>query len=123
MTAQGSAHSRLRRALDNGASSLVVRALALEAGRLELDDALAVCLVLLKEEPDAYWRWAARWAGRFVCEAKADVDEAAFVLAALGALRGRARVPAARALEDVCERSGQTRSAAVLERWLANREL
>ena len=45
------------------------------------------------------------------------------MLAALGALRGRAHIPAARALEDVCERSGQTRSAAVLERWLANREL
>jgi len=54
VTAQGSAHSRLRGALDDGASSFVVRALALEAGRLEFDDALAVCLVLVKEEPDAY---------------------------------------------------------------------
>ena len=52
MTAQGSAHSRLHRALDHGASALVVRALALEAGRLELDDALAVCLVLLEGEPE-----------------------------------------------------------------------
>ena len=52
MTAQGSAHSRLRRALDHGASALVVRALALEAGRLELHDALAVCLVLLEGEPE-----------------------------------------------------------------------
>ncbi len=123
MTAQGSAHSRLRRALENGASGLVVRALALEAGRLDLDDALAVCLVLLEEEPDRYGPWAARWAGRFVCETKADVDEGAFVLAALGALRGRARVPAARALEELCELGGQARSGAVLERWLANREL
>jgi len=80
MTAQGSAHSRLRRALDHGASALVVRALALEAGRLELHDALAVCLVLLEGEPERYGAWAARWASRFVHEAAgADVDEAALV--------------------------------------------
>ncbi len=68
MTAQGSAHSRLRRALDHGASALVVRALALEAGRLELHDALAVCLVVLEGEPERYGAWAARWASRFVHE-------------------------------------------------------
>ena len=77
MTAQGSAHSRLRRALDHGASALVVRALALEAGRLELHDALAVCLVLLEGEPERYGAWAARWASRFVHEAAgAELDEA-----------------------------------------------
>ncbi len=122
MTAQGSAHSRLRRALDHGASALVVRALALEAGRLELHDALAVCLVLLEGEPERYGAWAARWASRFVHEAAgADVDEAALVLSALIALRGRARLAAARALEELCELGGQQRSAAVLERWLVDR--
>jgi len=36
--------------------------------------------------------------------------------------RGRVaatRLPAARALEEFCELDGQSRSAAVLERWLA----
>ena len=99
-----------------------MRALALEAGRLELHDALAVCLVLLEQEPERYGTWAARWAARFVAEAAdADVDEAAFVLAALIALRGRTRLAAARAFEELCELGGQERSAAVLGRWLADR--
>ena len=123
MTAQCSAHSRPRRALDQGASALVVRALALDAGRLELHDALAVCLVLLEGEPERYGARAARWAARFIHEAVADVDEAAFVLAALIALRGRAHLAAARALEELCELGGQKRSAAVLGRWLADRAL
>ena len=42
-------------------------------------------------------------------------------LAALIALRGRARLAAARALEELCELGGQQRSAAVLERWLVDR--
>jgi len=45
------------------------------------------------------------------------------VLAALIALRGRARLAAARALEELCELGGQERSAAVLERWLIDRAL
>jgi len=53
---------------------------------------------------------------RFLClivheTAGADVDEAAFVLAALIALRGR--------VEELCELGGQKRSAAVLGRWRA----
>ncbi|MDQ3091914.1 MAG: hypothetical protein M3R46_09725 [Actinomycetota bacterium] len=48
--------------------------------------------MLLEGEPERYGAWAARWAARFVHEAAgADVDEAAFVLAALIALRGRSR--------------------------------
>ena len=81
-----------------------------------------LCLVLLEGEPERYGAWAARWASRFVHEAAgADVDEAALVLAALIALRGRARLAAARALEELCELGGQQRSAAVLERWLVDR--
>ena len=68
--------------------------------------------MLLEGEPERYGAWAARWAARFVHEAAgADVDEAAFVLAALIALRGRARPAAARALEELCELGGQKRSA------------
>lgn len=52
-----------------------------------------------------------------------DLEQSAFALAALAAMRGRARLPAARALEELCELGGQRRSAAVLERWLAKREL
>ena len=43
------------------------------------------------------------------------------MLAALIALRGRARPAAARALEELCELAEQKRSAAVLGRWLADR--
>ena len=46
----------------------------------------------LEREPERYGAWAARWASRFVHEA--DVDEAALVLAALIALRARARLAA-----------------------------
>ena len=66
MAAQGSAHSRLRRALGRKRAR---RACAREAGRLELHDALAVCVVLLEGEPGRYGAWAARWASRFVHEA------------------------------------------------------
>lgn len=93
-------------------------------GGLGLDEALAVCLVLLEQEPEHYARWAARWGSRFVREADGlDLEQSAFALAALGAMRGRARIPAARALEELCELGGQERCAAVLERWLVEREL
>ena len=73
---------------------------------------------------ERYGAWAARWASRFVHEAPgAELDEAALVLSALIALRGRARLAAARALEELCELGGQQRSAAVLERWLVDRAL
>ena len=113
MTAQGSAHSRLRRALDHGASALVVRALALEAGRLELHDALAVCLVLLEGEPERYGAWAARWASRFVHEAAgAELDEVALVLAALIALRGRASPRRGRSRSSVSSAASNERRGA-----------
>ena len=61
---------------------------------------------------ERYGAWAARWASRFVHEAAgAELDEAALVLSALIALRGRARLAAARALEELCELGGQERSA------------
>ena len=67
MTSQGSPHTRLRRAITTG-NPLLVRAAAAELPHVALEDALAICLVLLDSEPEAYEPSAVRWAGRFLVE-------------------------------------------------------
>ena len=69
MTSDGSAYARFRRALETGNELLVVTA-ARELPRIELEDALRICLVLRDGEPERYERAAVRWLGRFALEAR-----------------------------------------------------
>lgn len=61
-----------------------VQQLARSVGRVKLDDALRVCLLMREGQPDLYERAAVRWLGRFALEARGvtidDVQDAARLL-------------------------------------------
>jgi hypothetical protein len=67
-TSEGSAYSIFRRALERGSLVGVRAAVANLPGPPPLDDALAICLLLLNQEPDRYERAAVRWLGRLLLE-------------------------------------------------------
>jgi hypothetical protein len=64
---RGGPYARFRRALETGNLTLV-RAAAAELPRINLDDALRVCLLLRTADAAGYERAAIRWLGRFALE-------------------------------------------------------
>ena len=116
VTSQGSAYARFRRALDSGNPHLV-RAAAVELEHVQLEDALAVCLVFLDREPEAFASAATRWHARFVLEHRTSPGDADLARAALHAMDGGDRATAARALAALCDTYRLPRAAAVLQRW------
>ena len=118
---KGSPHARFRRALDTGNPTLVLAA-AGELGRIDLPDALAICLVLLDGGSARYDRAAVRWHGRFALEAPGlELRDAGLVLAALSALRGDHGDAGAQALVAYFEQTGRSDLAEVVARWAARR--
>jgi hypothetical protein len=94
MTSDGSAVTRLQRALANPRTSASqIRAIASELPRVGLEDALAILLALLDREPQTFSRTAARWGGRLTLERRLPLIDAQLTLASLAALPG----PGARA--------------------------
>jgi hypothetical protein len=67
VTAQGRPLTRFRRALATG-DLLLIRAAAAEVPRVNLSDALRICVVLQRAEPASYERAAVRWLARFCLE-------------------------------------------------------
>jgi hypothetical protein len=118
---KGSPHARFRRALDTGNPTLVLAAAA-ELGRVDLRDALAICLVLLDGGSARYDRAAVRWHGRYALEAPGlELRDAGLLLHALDALRGDHAAAGAQALLVVFEASGRADLAEVIGRWSARR--
>ena len=76
-----------------------------------------LCLLLCDQEPERFSRAAVRWHGRYCREVNAGLDEAQAVLAALGALRGPRRAPAAYALSDLISRRGLAQACEAVNRW------
>ena len=68
---KGGSYTRFRRALDTGNLTLV-RAAAAELPRINLDDALRICLLVRGADPAYYERAAIRWLGR-LCFERPDV--------------------------------------------------
>ena len=64
---KGGSYARFRQALETGNLTLV-RAAAAELPRVNLDDALRVCLLLRSADAALYERSAIRWLGRFALE-------------------------------------------------------
>lgn len=85
LTSQGHAYAQFQRALKTG-NAVLAMDLARELKRVTLEDALALCLVLRKDEA-RYQRATARWLARYHAEADAvtlmDIREIADLLAAL----------------------------------------
>src|SRR4051812_7636455 len=67
VTSSGSPYARFRRALATGNLTLI-RAAATELPRVDLGDALTLCVLLAAREPERYERAAIRWLGRFCLE-------------------------------------------------------
>ena len=88
MTSDGSAITRLHRAIANPrASAMQIRAIVAELpGPVALEDALAILLALIDREPQTFPRAAARWGARLVLERRLALVDAQLTLAALAAL-------------------------------------
>jgi hypothetical protein len=98
MTSQGSPYSRFKRALASG-NPLLIRSTAAELPRIELADALAICLALADADDEAYSRAAARFAARWSLELVAvGLEEAQALGAALQALTAPETAPLGRRL-------------------------
>jgi len=67
VSTQGSPYQRFRRALATGNLN-IIRAAAAELPRVDLGDALAVCVAIREAEPERFERAALRWLARFCVE-------------------------------------------------------
>jgi hypothetical protein len=102
MTSQGSAYARFRRALKTGNLTLIRNAAA-ELPRVDLGDALAVCVAIRRTEPERFERAALRWLARFCLERREAT--LAQVQAAAWAFDNITDEPAAlESLERLCSR-------------------
>ena len=80
MTSDGSAYARFRRALDLGRLPLVYAAAA-ELPRVDLTDALEVCVLMARDAHPAFERAAVRWVARLCLEKHVGIHEARCALA------------------------------------------
>jgi hypothetical protein len=67
MTSAGSPYARFQRALRIGRLSMV-RAAAAELPRIDLDDALSICLLISEQVAERYERAVVRWLARLCLE-------------------------------------------------------
>jgi hypothetical protein len=106
-------HSRGCGAPSPQATRCWVRAAAAELNHVELDDALAICLVLLDREPERYEPAAVRFLGRRLVERRsltlADAEHAAGWLADLDGRKASRR--GALGLAELCDDVGLERAA------------
>ncbi|HUE28491.1 MAG TPA: hypothetical protein VMP89_17080 [Solirubrobacteraceae bacterium] len=113
--------TRLRRALERGTANQI-RAIVAELPRpVGLEDALAICLVLLDREPETYPRAAARWASRFAIERRLTLTDAQLALSALAALPGDSARAGAEALIELADRYRLQRVDELLSAWVERR--
>jgi len=70
----GSSYPRFQRALASGNLHLI-RSAAAELPRVDLGDALAVCMAIREAEPARFERAALRWLARYAVEKAASVAD------------------------------------------------
>lgn len=97
VTAQGSAATRFRRAIERS-SVLNAELAAREMGHLELRDALALVLLYAAADDPRFDRASVRWVGRFCLEYQPSLSELQAAASALALLRRDSREAAARLL-------------------------
>ena len=110
MTSQGSPYARFQRALRIGRLPLV-RAAAAELPGIDLDDALAICLLIEDQDAERYERAAVRWLARLSLEVPTiRIEDLRSGLLAFEALPENPQ-GARQALAELCERHGLRRAA------------
>jgi hypothetical protein len=80
VTSDGSPYARFRRALANGQLPMVYAAAA-ELPRVDLEDALEVCVLMARAGHPAFERAAVRWVARLCLERRVGIHEARCALA------------------------------------------
>ena len=120
----GLAQARLRRAIATGNPTLA-RATALELPRVELVDALALCLLFRDRDRDRYERAAVRLHGRLCLELSGlGLADAQLALCGLEGLRASEVDAAAAALTGFCEHAwGSLEATDVVSAWLERRQV
>jgi hypothetical protein len=117
----GSPNALFRRALATNNVTLANTA-AIEAGQLNLADALSLTLLYRDQAPDRFERAAVRWHSRFSREVRNIASEDAHLaLAALLALKGPRPDTGARAFLSLFDALVLIEPAAVIEDWLRRR--
>ena len=115
MTSHGSPYARFQRALRIGRLSMV-RAAAAELPRIDLDDALAICLLIERQDGERYERAVVRWLARLAMEVPAvGIDDLREGLVAFEALPYNP-VAAARRWRRCATATGCARAAERLRR-------
>ena len=84
----GSPYPRFQRALATGNLQLI-RAAAAELPRVDLRDALAVCMAIRDAEPERFERAALRWLARYAVEKAASVGDVRAAADAFSAMLSR----------------------------------
>jgi hypothetical protein len=121
VTAQGSAYTRLKRALARGNAMLAWSAAA-ELPRVELVDALSLCLLLADTDRARYERAIVRWHGRLCVERRSlTLPEAQMALAALHGIGRPGERAAIAALSEILDGAGLEAGVDALGRWAASR--
>jgi hypothetical protein len=116
VTAQGSAYTRFRRALDSR-NATVAYATATELDFVSLPDSLELVLLSV-DDPRRFRRAALRWHARYCAEVReVGFEEAHAVLACLAGLTGPQAKAAAAALAEFVGPRGLERASEVLARW------
>jgi hypothetical protein len=86
MTSQGTAHGRFSRAIQQR-QLLSAELAARELGRLSLEDALALTLLIQEQEPSRFDRAGVRWLERFIAERRPTLEQVALAASALAQIR------------------------------------
>jgi hypothetical protein len=90
-------------------------------GRLPLEDAVALVLLLAEADDARFDRAAARLVARLLAEVRAGSSETQLISAAVFALRGLGAHAGAQALGELAATYGLRRVANVVNLWLARR--
>jgi hypothetical protein len=114
MTSQGSALTRYRRAIRSGNPTLALAAAA-ELTTMSLEDALLLCLVLIRARDRRAGAAVVRWHARYSLEVRPAPDESQLLFAALRALGGPAHGAAVQTLGAVFGQSARPQLARTLE--------
>jgi hypothetical protein len=111
LTAQGNARSIFRRAVENG-NVLVAEMTARELGRITLEEALALTVLVVERDPGRRSRYAVRWLLRLLQEDEnLTIEDAGLAASALAALGGRGHAEALATLSAMAERATRQRTA------------
>jgi hypothetical protein len=99
-TSQGHPRTVFRRALTHG-NLIVAEASARELGRLSLDEALELTILIAQKEPARLPRVAVRWLERFIQERRPTLGDVALAVAGLAGLTDEHRAEAIRVLRSL----------------------